>query len=334
MMENLRKSDTVRLGPNDVSKQSLLDALAECAEVVTLTSRTGVPSIIDYHYMGLAIRELSNFMSQYDSALAGILTDLFDNPAVNGERKRTSKNAKDIVRPSLSLIAGTATKNLGATIGADLWGQGFMSRVILVYSADQPEIDWFAEAVDENTTEINPELVHQMGRIGEMKGRMTFSAECMVAMNEWKAGKFEPFPRHSKLVEYNARRFLHVTKLAMCSALSDERMTMELGDFLRARSWLERAEHAMPEIFKEMAIHKDGEVLRELHMSMWAVYSRVKAPIHYSKLASFLFTKVAARDVPRIIEVGEYSGLYDRVAGTAGDNAQYIPKAVVNFDID
>jgi hypothetical protein len=323
MMETLRKSDTARLSPNDVTKQSLLDALIDAKEVVTLTGKNGVPMLMDYHYMAIAIRELSNFMSQYDGALAGILTDIFDNPQVNDEKKRTNKSAGVIVRPSLSLIAGTATKNLGATIGADLWGQGFMSRVLLVYSADQPEIDWFSD--DEPRTDIDPALVEGLGQIGDLKGRMSWSMDAKRAMREWKLAKFEPVPRHSKLVEYNARRFLHVTKLCMVSALSDKRMEIEGKDVLRARTWLETAERAMPEIFKEMVVHPDGEVLKELHMAMWAYYSMRKQPISATWMSNFLYTKVASRDIIRLIEAGEAAGLYDRMAGTSGNDALFKP---------
>lgn len=324
--ETLRKSQSAKLAPNDVSKQSLLDVLAQAKDAVTFEGPP--PEVMEFHYMAIVIRELSNFMNQYDSALAGILTDLFDNPPVNAESKRSGAGTT-IVRPSISFIAGTATKNIGTSIGKELFGQGFMSRIIMVYSADQPRMRLFEEGVERRETD--PKLVSLLNRIGAMKGRMKWTPDAQAAFTDWYGdgparGGCKPVPVHPKLLEYNARRFLHVSKLTMISALSDCRMTIEAEDFQRALGWLQEAEAAMPEIFKEMSSHSDGEVLRELHMHMWVLYSRNKRAIPASVLYNFLITKIASRDVLRLIETGESAGLYARKAGTTGADAMYIPK--------
>lgn len=322
--EHLRKSDTVQLAPNDMSKQALLDKLSKAPNVVTFDPENGrPPRIEEYHYMAIIIRELSNFMSQYDAALAGVLTDLFDNPPVNDESKRGNGDVI-IVNPSVSMLAATATKNLGKTISGDLWGQGFMARVIMVYSADKPKIRFFKKGTVRREP-YNVDIVQLLGRVGELKGELLWEPAAMDAFNTWIDGDCKPNPNHSKLVEYNARRFFHVAKLTMISALSNLRMTITLDDFHTGRAWLEAAEMAMPEIFKEMVIHSDGEMLRELHMAMWALHGAAKRPIPYSSMASFLMTRVASRDIPRLIEAAEGSGMFDRHAGTSGMSALYTP---------
>jgi len=324
MSLHLRKSKTARLAPNDVSKQSLLDALKGCGDVLIL-GPNAVP--VEYHYMAIVVRELSNFMSAYDGALTGILTDLFDNPPENDELKRTTKSAGPIIRPSVSMIAGTATKNLGSTV-KETWGQGFMSRMILVYSAEQQMVQFFNEDLAERQ-EWDDGLVRQLSRIGSLKGRMRWTPEAVAAFQAWQAKGYAPVPTHAKLLEYTARRFLHVSKLAMISALSDERVRIEEGDFLRGLRWLEHAESAMPEIFKEMVVHEDGEILRELHMHLWAMWSAqpkdAKRPFPSVVLWSFLKDKVAARLIPGLIESGLNSGLWARMAGTSGSDAKYKP---------
>lgn len=326
-VEHLRKSDTVKIAPNDVTKQSLLDRLAKSPGAVTFEGPP--PAIVEFHYMAVGIRELSNFMSQYDRDLAGVLTDLFDNPPVNDETKRSGAGAI-IVKPGLSLLAGTATKNLGATIGKDLWGQGFMSRVIMVYSAEQNELNFFADedgesVISSDTVVLNHPLVAALSRIGGMKGRVYWAPEARAAFKEWADGGFQPAPSHPKLAEYLARRFLHVAKLACIFAMSRESMLIEGRDFFRARQWLERVEREMPEIFKEMTVHSDGEIAKELHMHCFALWVQHKRWIPYSTMASYLMTKVATRDIKRIIENAEEAGMFDRKAGTSGVNALYKP---------
>lgn len=341
MSVHLRKAGVTKLAPNDVSKQSLLDALKDAPGSVTWpATETSGPRIMEYHYLSMVIRELSNFMSSYDAALAGLLTDLFDNPPENDERKRTTKGAGPIIRPSVAMIAGTATRNLGNTVGG-FWGQGFMSRIIMVYSADQPVVDFFQGEHDEEgevpvREEFDPDLIAILKRVHAIKGRMRWSPEAVEAFKKWyglgpNREGCAPFPKHSKLLEYNARRYLHATKLSMISALSDERMRIEEVDFKRALGWLESAEALMPEIFKEMATHSDSEVLRELHMHLWSEYGKQQPPrskpFPATVLWSYLKDKVAAREIPRLIEAGENSALWSRVAGTQGPDAKYRPQA-------
>lgn len=323
--EHLRRSDTIKLAPNDISKQGLLDKLSKATQVVNKIV-DGALRVEEYHYLALWIRELSNFMSQYDAALAGILTDLYDNPPVNDETKRGSGDMT-IVRPSISMLAATATKNLGATIGGDLWGQGFMSRIIMVYCGEKPKVRFFTKS-GVKREEYDPLIVEAIAKVGALRGEMTWAADAEEAFNTWAEGGFKPAPTHSKLGEYNGRRYMHCAKLAMVSALNDLRMEITLGDFLRARTWLTSAERDMPEIFKEMTVHSDGEIIRELHMHLWALYAGPKKPLDRTVMASFLMTKVASREIPRLIEAMEAAGLIDRMAGTDGLTARYIPKMV------
>lgn len=335
-MEILRRSEATTLAPNDITKQSLLDTLAGAARAIANPPGMNI-SLYEYHYLTIAVRELSNFMSQYDNQLAGLLTDIFDNPPVNDEKKRTSKGSGLIVNPSLAMLAGTATKNLGKTIGSDLWGQGFMSRILLIYSAEQQYVDIFAhDETDASVAEYPRELVDGLVAMTDFKGPMSWDKPAQKVFTEWRKGGERPFPNHAKLAEYNARRWLHIVKLSMIMALSNHRMTIEADDFLLALHLLETAETAMPEIFKDMLTHNDGEVLRELHMFMWTLWMKgaQKVPVTAGQLTSFLMGKVASRDIARIIEVGETAGLYERYAGTSGPTAKYKPLSAVGVDLE
>lgn len=336
-MEILRRSEASTLAPNDVSKQGLLDALSKGGKAIANPPGMKL-ALYEYHYLTVAIRELSNFMSQYDQQLAGMLTDIFDNPPVNDELKRVSKSTGPIVNPSMSLLAGTATKNLGATISGDLWGQGFMSRVLLVYSAETPTVDIFQFMDDESTSafEYPANLINHLVAVAEMKGPMSWAPSARASYNDWlNVRKRKPYPMHPKLVEYNGRRWMHVVKVSMIVAMSRGSMTVEGADFNLALALLEQAERAMPEIFKEMTSHNDGEVLRDLHQWMWAVYARNgQKPITVMQVTQYLYVKVASRDIGRLIEVGESAGLYDRMAGTSGPTAKYKPLAALGLDLD
>jgi len=321
MTELLRKSQAVAIAPNDMTKQALLDVLSESAKGAIINGRP-----FDYHFLTICISELSNFMSKYDNDLAGLLTDLFDCPPSNEEKKRTHTNGKYIPFPGISFIMGTATQNLGNTIATEMWGSGFMARVIMVFSAEDviPK-DMFAEV---KANDALGEQIHTtLRRIGELKGPMHWEEDPRVRLHTFRHNQKDGAPLHNRLTFYVVRRWLHLAKLVMISALSDERLTVTALDFDRGMEWLLKAEAQMPEIFKDMQSHEDGAIHEELRSQMFAIYAAGgRRPIGNDVLYHFLASRVSSYTIPRIIEVAVAAGYLVRVAGTSGDDTLYIPQ--------
>lgn len=318
----LRKSQAVTLAPNDMTKQGLLDALTKCGKGALIN---GIP--FDYHFMAINISELSNFMSQYDPALAGILTQLYDCEDANEEKKRGHDLGKLINNPGLSMIAGTATQNLGNTISDAMWGSGFMARVIMVYSADAvvPSRETMFEKVPQNAALVL-EIETGLRRIGEMKGPMSIAPGAADALYLFRAMKDEGAPIHNRLVNYNTRRWIHLSKLCMISALADERMHIEEEDFTIARSWLLAAEARMPEIFLDMVSHADGAIYEELRSYLFALHGAGgRRPLTSAVIYEFLSKRVASHAVERMVQVALSADFIRRVAGTDGMDALYVP---------
>lgn len=310
MLPILRKSQAVNIAPNDITKQSLLDCLAAAGKGVILD---GVP--FDYHFLALSISELSNFLPKYDLALAGILTDLYDCPPSNEEKKRTHDLGKMIPFPGLSFIIGTATQNLGATVAPEMWGTGFMARIILIYCADSviPKSRFVKVTTAPG---IEDELAHTLRLIGEMKGEMTWTEDAILAHDDFSQTAERTGPVHNRLASYGVRRWAHLSKLCMVSALSDQRMEVRLGDFNRALGWLTEAESFMPEIFKDMISHEDGAIYDELRAAMWTIVLKTHRPIHISVIYDWLSKRVASHQVERIFSIACEADHFRRVAGS------------------
>lgn len=321
MASILRKSQAVVLAPNDITKQGLLDSLNAAARGALLNGKP-----FDFHFLALHISELSNFMSQYDSALAGILTDLFDCPDANDEHKRGHDKGKFIPFPGISMIVGTATQNLGNTISEEMWGSGFMARVIMVYSGEEIiPTDMFATAGDNG--QLSQELVSGLMRIGTLAGPMEWTPEAKALQNGFRRVQTADAPIHAKLTNYVRRRSLHLGKLCMIAALSEERLTVTADDWHTAYAWMIEAEFYMTEVFKDMIVHEDGVVHEALRSQMFAIFMQTgRKPIHASVIYKWLSSKVASHSVQRVLEVAVAADYLRRVAGTMGDDALYIPQ--------
>lgn len=328
MSSLLRKSGVVNLSPDDMTKQGLLDCLGESSKAFLINGRPQ-----DYHFLTICGSELANFMSKYDDALAGILIHLFDCPPSNEEKKRGHDKGLLIPFPGISMIMGTATENLGKTISDEMWGSGFMARVVMVFSAEEVIPDnMFAEV--ESNEGLAERITGAFRRVGELKGPMTWTQDaqrCLMAFRrfqrEGEASLGVPrAPLHNRLSTYVVRRWLHLAKLCMISALSEERMVVAETDFHRALSWLTMAETEMPEIFKDMITHEDGAIYEDLRQWVFMLHMKTKGrAIHASLVYDYLKTRAATHAVPKIIEIAEAAGTIRRVAGTFGMEAEYLP---------
>lgn len=317
----LRKSQAVALAPDDMTKQGLLDVLQESGRGVILNGRP-----FDYHYLTICGSELANFMSKYDLDLTGILTHLFDCPPANEEKKRGHDKGKLIPSPGISLIMGTATENLGATISSEMWGSGFMARVIMVFAAEEviPE-DMFAKVA--RNEPLADELTTALRRMKDLIGPMEWTPDAQRALLRFRRNQKEGAPVHARLTFYITRRWLHLAKLVMIAALSEERLEVTEADFHMGLSWLLSAEAEMPEIFKDMMTHEDGAIYEDLRQFVFMLHSKggQRRPIHASVLYDFLKSRAATYAVPKILEIAEAAYVIQRVAGTTGTEALYVP---------
>jgi hypothetical protein len=320
MTQMLRKSQACLIAPNDITKQGLLDALANSKRGGIIDGKP-----FDYHYMAIAIRELSNFMPKFDPALGGLLTDIFDCPSVNEEQKRgRGTESSAIQAPGFSFIVGTATKNLGNSIGPEVMDSGFMARIVMVFSDENVvPSDMFAEVATDDT--LGERIVGGLRKLGEFTGPMAWDPATKQALQMFRETQSEGAPVHNRLSQYVVRRWLHLAKLCMVSALCDWRMTITESDFYRASAWLIEAEAYMTEIFKDMVSHADGQIYEELRSQVQLMFMRNRAPTHASWIYAWLSKRVASSQIPRMIEVAEAGNFLIRAAGTSGYDAEYFP---------
>lgn len=321
MMELLRKSKCCSIGPNDVSKQSLLDSLGEASKAILIGTTP-----VEYHYLTLIILEMTNFMSKYDVELVGLLTDLYDCPDTNEESKRTHNKGKMIVSPGVGALVCTATQNLGSTISNEMWGSGFMARFLLVFSGEEivPE-DMFKENVKEEG--LADAIVAGLKRIGELRGTIDWTPDARDALQSFRLKSKDEPPLHNRLSHYMTRRWMQLAKLCMVACLAEQRMQVTLDDFALAESWLLDAETQMPEIFKDMVAHEDGQILEEMRAYFFIIYMRSgRRAVPHSAIMDWMRKRASAFACSKLIEVAVAADMIRRVAGTIGDDSEYTPQ--------
>lgn len=297
-----------KLAPNAVSRASLIDALFEAQRKVVVP-RAIVP-VVTFNSLLVVSNELGVLIPGYDNEFMNTLTDIYDGKKY-AEKKRSSKLDIDMKAPQLSLLAATTPSYLHSVMPEGAWDQGFISRVILVYSGEIQLRTLFPKDKFDETP--YKELLEDLKVISELYGEIKFTPEAATSIDMWHLKKGPPTPDYPKLVHYNTRRTQHLLKLCMVASVSRANdLIVTLEDFHTALSWLLEAEQYMPDIFRSMALGGDAKALEDCHYYALQVYAKEKEHVSEARLIEFLQNRVPAHSVERVLILMVKSGLLEK----------------------
>lgn len=320
----LNKLEGHHTAPTSVTRASLIDALNTAERRVIRPMET--PSINTFHSLSVVSDELGVFLPAYESDFMSVLTTLYDC-RIYSEERRTKDLKLKMAAPQLNLIAATTPAYLNNLIPEGAWSQGFMSRVLMIYSgASEPTNIFSGTQLDEKFFDA---LVHDIKIIGDLWGQITFESSAADLFIAWHmTGVFggPPIPDHPRLQHYNTRRSAHLLKLCMiaCASTCDtKRVTDE--HFVEALDWLAEAEGMMPDIFKSMTMGSSNRVIDDTYHHVYTLYMKERKPIAEHRIIAFIQERVPIHDVMRVMEVMVRAGLLEeKIVEYVGK--AYIPK--------
>jgi hypothetical protein len=214
---------------------------------------------------------------------------------------------------------------LSETLPDVAWSQGFMGRMIIIFSPEEIDFDvdsLFKPAKDAKLDYYREDFKEYLKTLCDQCGVFRATPAAQAAIKEWKRENFEPKPDHPKLVDYCRRRMFQCLKLCMVSSISRGLSFMiEEGDFQRARGWLLAAEARMPEFFRSLSTKNDSALIADLRNFVLNEQKKsAEKTVRRSFLVSYLHSQVTAERVPRIIELAKDMGVI-KVVGIDGVTA-------------
>jgi hypothetical protein len=296
----------LHVAPHDVTKAALIDELARATRKLVV----GESQLVEYNSLVIAADEFGVLVPSHDLEFLSTLNRIYDNPDQHRQNRRGLEQQVDIVNPQINLIGGVQPAYLANLLPEEAWSMGFMSRVIMVYSAHKVKIKW---NLDDDTTLLTNTphqgvLVARLKHMLKFNFRMRWSEEARNVADVWDQ---HPIPDHPKMEHYIPRRPLHVFKLSIISAVSRGSDTVDVIDFNRARDWLLEVEQVMPDIFREMVQRSDAQVMDEMHLFAWREWAKDRRPISEMRLINFLKTRATSEKIPRILDMAVRSGMFE-----------------------
>lgn len=320
----LRKLNGHHIAPSSVTRASIIDALESASRNYMLPKGAGIEH---FHSLAVISEELGILIPAYENDFMNVLTGIYDNRPYS-ETRRSSKLNINLPAPQINLMAATTPSFLNNLIPEGAWDQGFMSRVVMIYSGASAPGDLFAESTTDET--LFKFLSEDLKTIGMLQGQMTFDQDAADTLITWHRTGVDggpPIPDHPRLVNYNKRRTAHLLKLCMIMSASrsnDLKITME--DFVEALDYLVAAESFMPDIFKAMRTGGDVNVMDETWHHVYKLFMRENKPIAEGRIVAFLSERTPAHNVMRVLEVMTRQGIFKKqLVDHVGD--AYVPRS-------
>jgi len=326
-VEALWRSITeLHVAPSSLTKAGMVDALVEAERSIVRMDKD--PPYYKFHSLLVVSREFGVLVPQYEQDFMNHLNDLYDCPPMFEERRRSIKDNAKIANPQVHLLGGTTPSFLQGFLPEGAWDQGFMSRMILVYSGEVMVTDLGLLSDEEETKLDTAKLESDLRQIASLFGKVTWTPEAAELVNRWREGGYAPVPEHRKLLHYNGRRILHLLKLCMVSsAARNNSLLIEKEDFQRALNWLVEVEGFMPDIFKDMANGGDSQAIDDCWYYIYQLYAKEKKPIAEHRIVYFLKDRVPSHSVMRVLDMMVKSNLLGMAMDPSNGRNVYTPRA-------
>jgi len=291
-----------KFAPNSFSWASLVDAMVRAKR--TLICLPDPP--IEYNCLTIVADEIGTFLHKYEREMCDGISAFYD-PVPYGHERRGNDVRIKIKSPQLNLICGLTPSTMMDVIPESAWGQGLMSRCIMIFSDEHLLGDDFEKI----TREVPNDLVHDLRSINSLVGEFKVTEDYRKLVYAWReAGECipgVPIPSHPKLLHYNSRRRVNLYKLSMIASIDkSDVLILDRECFNIAKGWLVEAEANMPEIFKAGAQGADGKVMEEVLHFIQTM--DVGKGVSEHLINRFAQERLPIHSAIRIIEVLEKSG--------------------------
>ena len=203
----------------------------------------------------VAADEFNNFIGVGNLDFMSILGELWDYEGVYDHKLKTSKHVY-IPNPTVSILGGNTPTGFSQAFPTDAIGQGFFSRLLLVYGEPSGVKYTFPPPPDLEKQDALITFLHHI-RV-TMMGEVTMSDEAKILLDriyhEWEGIDDVRFEH------YTNRRLTHLIKLCLTVAAARLSMVIELEDIIYANTLLTFTESLMPKALGEFGNARNSDV--------------------------------------------------------------------------
>lgn len=202
----------------------------------------------DHHTLYICATEFGSFLGQGSLDMTRFLIKMWDAEDYRYKIRKATHVIKD---PLLNLIGGTTSADLATLLPAEAIGQGFMSRIILVFAAHKARRLPPSKSFLDNKYKKELESVYKYlyyDHTGKMDKSSAAESKCdSIYMEDIRIAD-------SRFIHYSERRHNHLEKIAMVLAATRKSFTISATDLHQANEILKKTEIHMADALGEYGL--------------------------------------------------------------------------------
>lgn len=207
----------------------------------------------------VAADEFMDFFGMGNMEFAALLGVLWDKEDAYTDRLKNSKSVY-IPAPTVSILGGATHENFKMMFPPELLGQGFMSRLIMIYGESSGKKMTF---LDDEDIAITSKLAMELKRMKDKPlGLLAFTDEAKEAID----GIYKSWTDidDARFRYYSTRRFTQLIKLLLVIATMQDTAVLGKEDVIFANTILTHAELYMPKAMGEYGKSKNSEIAHKV----------------------------------------------------------------------
>lgn len=209
--------------------------------------------------MLIAADEFNDFFGNGNIEFISLLGTLWDYSGIYKNRIKNGKSVS-ICNPTINILGGNTPTGFSLAFPTDILGQGFFSRLLLIYGEPTGKRITFPKAPDPVlTAELVSVLSYIRNKVVGM-AKLSPAAERLLdkIYQSWRGIDDVRF------ASYSNRRFTHLLKLCLIHSAAALRNEIHEADVVYANTVLTHTEHLMPKALGEFGKAKHSDVSHKL----------------------------------------------------------------------
>lgn len=203
--------------------------------------------------------EINDFIGTNNYEFLSLLGNLWDYSGIFSNRIKSGKSIR-INNPTVSILGGNTSVGFSIAFPSEIFGQGFFSRLILVYGEPNGRRIAFPEKPSEDVFQgINVRLAQIRTGMGGAAS-LTSEARKLLAHVYDRGWKLDD----ARFASYANRRFTHLLKLCLIKSASRLSMTITEEDVIYANTILSYTEYFMPKALGEFGRARNSELTHKI----------------------------------------------------------------------
>jgi len=235
----------------------------------------------------IAADEFNTFIGIGNMDFISILGDLWDYEGVYDYKLKSSKSVF-IPNPTITILGGNTPTGFSQAFPPESVGQGFFSRLLLIYGEPSGIKYTFPPPPDIETQNKLIDILHRIK--AEVSGEIGMSEDAKVLLDDIYM-KDKPMA-DVRFEHYSNRRLTHLLKLCLVLTASRLGKTIEVSDVIAANTLLTFTEDLMPKALGEFGKSKNSAVV---HKVMTAI-NTTTLPITFQQLWKIIHQDIDSRN--------------------------------------